>query len=223
VHLSQPQRRARRGIVFEVRAGGTPKYSGIVTKCSYLPGPEKCKIRAALAWHESTAPILSQSPPAPREGRGHLFSSKKKSRLHSKPEERSPDLTTPSPIDEVEATYFYTHRCQSVERECACCCEFFSLWCSGHKRTIKNQGRALGEWVRELGPDLPVTRYCLLGGVARGVALDIFTMNGSLSVDVKRLALRILLDCCDEATCPPGVIDAGRLLEDHRCAREAER
>jgi hypothetical protein len=44
------------------------------------------------------------------------------------------------------------------------CCEFFSLWCSGHKKTIKNQGRALG-WVRELGPDLPVTRYCLLDGV----------------------------------------------------------
>ena len=110
--------------------------------------------------------------------------------------EHGPGLTTPSPIDEVGATYFYTHRCQSVERECACCCEFFSLWCSGHKRTIKNQGRALGEWVRELGPNLPVTRYCLLGGVARGVALDIFTMNGSLSVDVKRLALRILLDCC---------------------------
>jgi hypothetical protein len=64
--------------------------------------------------------------------------------------------------------------------------------------------------VRELGPDLPVTRYCLLGGVAREVALDIFTMDGNLSVDVKRLALRILLDCCDEATCPSGVIDAGQ-------------
>jgi hypothetical protein len=61
--------------------------------------------------------------------------------------------------------------------------------------------------VRELGPDLPVTRYCLLGGVARGVALDIFTMNGSLSVDVKRLALGILLGCCGKATCLSGVIE----------------
>jgi hypothetical protein len=47
---------------------------------------------------------------------------------------------------------------------------------------IKNQGRALVEWERELGPDplLHATKSL------REVALDIFTTNGSVSVDVKR-------------------------------------
>ena len=38
---------------------------------------------------------------------------------------------------------------------------------------------------RELSPDLPVTRYCLLGRFA----LDIFTMNGSLSVDCQAVGI----------------------------------
>ena len=103
MQFSQPQRRARRGIVFEVRAGGTPKYSGIVTRYSYLPGSEKCKIGIALeAGNESTAPIIPK-PPSPQRGRGRLFFSKKN-------RGRTRNLKSAAPIPS-HVVHFYIGRC----------------------------------------------------------------------------------------------------------------
>ena len=104
---------------------------------------------------------------------------------HSKPEERSPRSPSQVSGQRGRGQYLYIGRCLSVERLFDCVANSSRVWRSRHKRTIKNQGRTLVEWEREFGPDPLITRY----KDPREVALDIFTTNGSLSVDCQAVVI----------------------------------
>jgi hypothetical protein len=76
--------------------------------------------------------------------------------------------------------------CLSEERLFDCRCDFFSAVVITTQEDNKKSGlRALVEWERELGPDplLHATKSL------REVALEIFTTNGSLSVDCQAVVI----------------------------------
>src|SRR4030095_7053951 len=93
-------------------------------------------------------------PPAPREV-GATCSSAKKSRLHSKPEEHSPD----PPSLEERSRPIFLHRPISIgRRQFGCCCYFFSgVVVRPHARLSEastwHKKRVHGEGVIEVGTD----------------------------------------------------------------------